>query len=80
MPDRPSGAFYRRRRGRLAPASALVASAHTIVWMVERLLTYRTPWRDLHSEEYPRQTWARAIAARRKKAARGGLTLVESPA
>jgi len=77
------GTFYRRMRARRGPASAIVATAHTIARMVYHMRKYPTPFRDLspeESEEYTQRTRARAIAAMRKKAARFGVTLVESPA
>jgi transposase len=57
-----------------------VATAHKIARIVYHLLTHRTPFRDLSAEEYERRTRDRDIAALRKKAARFGFTLVESPA
>jgi transposase len=72
------GAFYRRMRARLGPQSAIVATAHKIARIIYHLLTHRTAFRDLSPEEYRQQLRAREIAAMRKKAARLGLTLVES--
>ena len=74
------GAFYRRMRARLGPQSAIVATAHKIARIIYHLLTHRTPFRDLSPEEYSQRIRAREIAAMRKKAARLGLTLVESQA
>jgi transposase len=74
------GAFYRRMRARLGPKSAIVATAHKIARIIYHLLTHRTPFRDLSSEEYRQRIRTREIAAMRKKAARLGLTLVESQA
>jgi hypothetical protein len=48
--------------------------------MIYHRLTRRTPFRDLSPEEYSQQMRAREIVAMRKKAARLGLTLVESQA
>jgi transposase len=75
-----SGAFSRRMRARLGPQSAIVATAHKIARLVYHLLTHRTPVRDLGAAEYERRTRDRDLAALRKKAARFGCTLVESPA
>jgi transposase len=72
------GAFYRRMRARLGPQSAIVATAHKIARIIYHLLTHRTAFRDLSPEEYRQRLRAREIAAMRKKAARLGLTLVES--
>jgi transposase len=74
------GAFYRRMRARLGPKSAIVATAHKIARIVYHLLTHRTPFRDLSAAEYERRIRDRDLAALRKKAARFGFTLVESPA
>jgi hypothetical protein len=74
------GAFYRRMRARLGPTSAIVATAHKIARIIYHLLTHRTSFRDLSLEEYSQRLRAREIAAMRKKAARLGLTLVESQA
>jgi transposase len=74
------GAFYRRMRARVGPQSAIVATAHKIARIVYALLTHRTPYRDLSATAYERRTRDRDLAALRKKAARFGFTLVESPA
>jgi transposase len=74
------GAFYRRMRARLGPQSAIVATAHKIARIIYHLLTHRTAFRDLSPEEYNQRSRAREIAAMRKKAARLGLTLIESQA
>jgi hypothetical protein len=54
--------------------------AHTIARLISHLLTHRTAFCDLSSEAYRQRIRAREIAAMRKKAARLGLTLVESQA
>jgi hypothetical protein len=74
------GAFYRRMRARLGPQAAIVATAHKIARIISHLLTHRTAFRDLSPEEYRQRIRAHEIAAMRKKAARLGLTLVESQA
>ena len=58
----------------------MVATAHKIARIIDHLLTHRTSFRDLSPEEYRQPIRAREIAARRKKAARLGLTLVASQA
>ena len=73
-------AFYRRMRARLGPKSAIVATAHRIARIVYHLLTHRTPFRDLSAEDYEQQARERDLANLRKRAAKLGLTLVESPA
>ena len=74
------GAFYRRMRARVGPKSAIGATAHKIARIVYHLLSHRTPYRDLPAAAYEQRAREREIAAVRKKAARLGLTLVESPA
>jgi transposase len=63
------GAVYRRMRARLGPKSAIVATAHKIARIIYHLLTHRTSFRDLSSEEYRQRIRTREIAAMRKKAA-----------
>ena len=72
------GAYYRRMRARLGPQSAIVATAHKRARIVYHLLTHRTPFHDLSAREYERRTRDRDIAVLRNKAAKLGLTLVES--
>ena len=74
------GAFYRRMRARLGPKSAIVATAHKLARIVYHMLKHRTPFRDLSPEDYAQRARERDIANLRKKAAKLGLTLVESPA
>jgi transposase len=74
------GAFYRRIRARLGPESAIVATAHKLARIVYHLLTHRTSFRAMSPEEHEQRARARDIASLRKKAAKLGLTLVESPA
>ena len=74
------GAFYRRMRARLGPPSAMVATAHKSARIIYHLRTHRAAFRDLSPEEYPQRSRARELAAMRKKAARLGLTPVESQA
>jgi hypothetical protein len=72
------GAFYQRMRARLGPKAAIVAMAHKIARIVYHLLTHRTPYRDLSAEEYDRRARERDLGNLRKRAAKLGLTLVES--
>jgi transposase len=67
-------------RARLGPASAIVATAHKSARILYHRLSHLTPYRDLRTAEYEQRARERDIAAVRKKAARLGLTLVESPA
>jgi transposase len=74
------GAFSRRMRARLGPQSAMVATAHQSARIIDHLLTHRTACRDLSPEDYRQRIRAREIAAMRNRAARLGLTRVESQA
>jgi transposase len=74
------GAYYRRMRARLGPKAAIVATTHNLAHIVYHLLTHRTPYRDRSAEEYEQQARQREIVSLRKKAAKLGLALVESPA
>jgi transposase len=74
------GGFYRRMRARLGPQSAIVATAHKIARTAYHLLTHRTPYRDLSAQDYERRARERDLANLRQRAAKLGLTLVESPA
>jgi transposase len=67
-------------RARLGPKAAIVATAHKIARIVYHLLTHRTPFRDLSAEDYAQVARERDLANLRKKVAKLGLTLVESPA
>jgi transposase len=74
------GAYYRRMRARQGAKAAIVATAHKIARIVYHLLTHRTPFRDLSAEVYEQRARERDLAHLRKRAAKLGLTLVESPA
>jgi transposase len=74
------GAYDRRMRARLGPKAAIVATAHKLARIVYHLLTHRTPYRDRSAEESEQQARQREIVSLRKKAAKLGLALVESPA
>jgi transposase len=67
-------------RARQGPKAAIGATTHKIARTVYHLLTHRTPFRDLSAEDYEQRARERDLANLRKKAAKLGLTLVESPA
>jgi transposase len=69
------GAFYRRMKGRLGPAQALVATAHKIARTVYHMLTYRVSYHDIGAAEYPRRFRERELQYLQKKAAKLGDTL-----
>jgi transposase len=69
------GAFYRRVKGRLGPAQALVATAHKIARTVYHMLQDRVPYRDLGAAEDNKRFRERALKYLQKKAAKLGDTL-----
>jgi transposase len=79
-PHSAFGAFYRRMKARLGPAQAIVATAHKIARAFYHMLKHRTPFHDQGGEEYERRARQREIAGLRKRAAKLGLTLNETPA
>ncbi|MBM3226247.1 MAG: IS110 family transposase [Candidatus Tectomicrobia bacterium] len=72
------GAFSRRLTGRLGPAQALVATAHTMARTVSPLRKDRVPYHDIGAGESEQRVRARAMPYLQKKAAKLGYTL--SPA
>ena len=72
------GAFYRRLKGRLGPAQALVATAHKIARTVYHMLKDRVPYHDIGAAEYNKRFRERELKYLQKKAAKLGYTL--SPA
>jgi transposase len=72
------GAFYRRLKGRLGPAQALVATAPKIARTVYHMLKYRVPYHDIGAAEYNKRFHERELKYLQKKAATLGYTL--SPA
>jgi hypothetical protein len=69
------GAFYRRLKGRLGPAQALVATAHKMARMVYHMLKDRVPYDDIGAAEYNKRFRERAFQALQKKAAKLGYKL-----
>lgn len=72
------GAFYRRLKGRLGPAQALVATAHKIARTVYHMLKEQVPYHDIGAVEYDQRFREREMHYLQKKAAKLGYTL--SPA
>ena len=72
------GAFYRRLKGRLGPAQALVATAHKIARTVYHMLKHWVPYYDIGAAEYNQRFREREMHSLQKKAAKLGYTL--SPA
>ena len=71
------GAFYRRLKGRLGPAQALVATAHKIACTVYHIKD-RVQYDDIGAAEYNKRFREREMHYLQKKAAKLGYTL--SPA
>lgn len=69
------GAFYRRLKGRLGPAQALVATAHKIARIVYHMLQDRVPYQDVGALEYNKRFRERELQALQTKAAKLGYTL-----
>jgi transposase len=67
-------------RARQGPKAAIVATAHKLARIVYHPLTHRTPFRELSAEDDEQRARERDLAHRRTRAAKLGLTLVESPA
>jgi len=74
------GAYYRRQRARLGPEQAIVATAHKIARAYYHVLKHRTPFRSLSADAYEQQVRQREVAHLKKKAAKLGFTIVETPA
>lgn len=77
-PDSAFGVFYRRMRARLGAKQAIVATAHKIARAFYHMLKHRTPFHDMGGEEYERRAREREIANLRKRAAKVGLSFVET--
>ncbi len=73
------GAFYRRMRSRLGPKQAIVATAHKIARCFYHLLKTHTPFHDMGGEEYERLARERELRHLQKRAAKLGMSLIESP-
>ena len=72
------GAFYRRMKGRLGPAQALVATAHKIARTVYHMLKNRVQYHDIGAAEYTHRFREREMHYLQMKAAKLGYKL--SPA
>jgi len=69
------GAFYRRLKGRLGPAQALVATAHKMARTVYHMLQDHVPYQDIGAAEYNKRFRERELQYLQKKAAKLGYTL-----
>lgn len=70
------GAFYRRLKGRLGPAQALVATAHKIARTVYHMLKHRVPYHDIGAAAYNQRFREREMQYLQKKAAKLGYQLL----
>lgn len=78
--DSALGAFYRRMKARMGPKQAIVATAHKIARIFYHVLNEHEPFQPMDAAEYEKQFRDREIIHLRRKAAKLGLSLVESPA
>jgi hypothetical protein len=72
------GAFYRRMKGRLGPASAITATAHKLARLIYRLLKYGDAYVRQGMETYEQKYRERLIHNLKKTAASFGLQLTET--
>lgn len=70
------GAFYRRLKGRLGEAQALIATAHKIARVVYVMLKEKQPYQGLSDREYEERFRQRELNSLQRRAARLGLALV----
>jgi transposase len=78
-PNSAFGAFYRRMKARLGAQQAIVATAHKIARAYYHMLKHRVPFHDMGGEEYERRARQREIHNLHKRAAKLGLSLVQTP-
>ena len=78
-PNSAFGAFYRRMKARLGAQQAIVATAHKIARAYYHMLKHRVPFHDMGGEEYERRARQREIHNLQKRAAKLGLSLVQTP-
>ncbi len=74
------GAYYRRQCARLGPKKAIVATAHKLARVFYHMLKHHTSFQALSAEDYDQQVRQRELASLKKRAAKLGFTLVETPA
>lgn len=77
--DNALGAFYRRMKARMGPKQAIVATAHKIARIFYHMLKEHEAFQLIDAAEYEKQFRDREIVHLRRKAAKLGLCLVESP-
>jgi hypothetical protein len=73
------GAYYRRKRARLGPEQAIVATAHKIARVVYHLLKHREAYEPLSAQDYDQHWQDRELAVLKKKAAKLGFSLTAQP-
>jgi transposase len=78
--DNALGAYYRRMKARLGPKQAIVATAHKIARIYYHLVKNHEAFEPMDAAEFEKQFRDREVANRRRKAAKLGMTVVDSPA
>jgi transposase len=73
---RSLGAFYRRMRSKLGPATATTATAHKLAKIIYHLLKEKTPYRERGAEYYLHKDQERKLRHLRKQAKHLGCDLV----
>jgi len=74
------GAFYRRQKARLEPAQTVVATAHLIARVMNRMLKYQMEYQPLSVEEYEKRYREQQIKYLERKAAKSGFLLSHADA
>jgi len=78
--DLAFGAFYRRKRARIGPMQALVATAHKIARTVYYMLKHRVAYHDIGAQGYETQQRERELTYLQRKAAKLGFELTPKQA
>jgi transposase len=73
------GSYYRRRRARKGPTTALTATAHKLARILYHILKHRTPYQPQSQETYEHPLRQRAIRHLKRTATRLGFTLLPQP-
>jgi hypothetical protein len=71
------GAFYRRLKGRLGNAQALIATAHKIARVIFAMVKVKQPYQALSDREYQDRFREREVQVLKKRAHQLGLTLLD---
>lgn len=71
------GAYYRRKKARVGPLPALVATAHKIARTVYAMLKQHVQYQDIGGVAYEQKQQEREVSYLKKKAAKLGFTLLQ---